>query len=182
MSLDNIDKQIEAVRAKAHSVNDTLRANKQSFIADRSRSDEGKQEAIATANNQARQKLQELQQEEDAIVKKHMESLERIVIGSVGTDPSSVINYRDAQDRAERLTDPNDAARVMTRALRSGDKSLATAVAQVALANRWNDVYQGFAEANPNIAESASDLVTLTRFATDVSFSLQRAMTYAVNA
>lgn len=182
MSLDYIDGQIESLREKAHTANNHLRSHRDAVMADRLLSDDGKKESLNAARTQASETIEKLQQEENALVAAKLESLERTVIGTAGSDPSSVINYRDAQDRAERITEEPDAARVMTRAIRSGDKSLAAAVAQTALANGWSDVYQAFADANPTIAEAANDLATLTQFANDVRFGLERAMIYAVNA
>lgn len=85
--------------------------------------------------------MEKLRAEEDKRALDKKASLEGTITGSVGSDSASIINYRDAQDRADKLETNGEAARMMTRALNSGDKTLASAVAQAAVEKGWNDVY-----------------------------------------
>lgn len=178
MSLDYLDKQLDEIRAKATAAQDGFSRRKNQARNDANLSAAGRQHAVDEITEQARTTLGALRQEEERLVAQKRESLERTVMGSVGTDPASVINYRDAQDRADKLEDREDAARVMTRALRSGDKGLASAVAQVALAKGYRDVYDQFAQANPTTAEAAQDLALLDNFTNNLDHKMRRALIY----
>lgn len=79
-------------------------------------------------------------------------------------DATSVVSFRDAQDRAERLKTPTEAAELVARARRSGDTLLARAVAMRALdmaignpaaANGWGSVLDTWSADEPGDVDDA---------------------------
>jgi hypothetical protein len=180
MSLDYLDQQLEAVRAKAATVQRNLSSTKREMNNDPSLSQVGKDEAVKALTESSRNLMNSLRQEEDKLAVDKRASLERTVSGSVGIDSASIISYRDAQDRADRLEGHHEAARLMDRALNSGDKSLASAVAQAAISKGWTDVYEPWAAQNPTVAEAANDLAQLNRYFNDMVMVMNRAMAYSL--
>jgi len=63
-----------------------------------------------------------------------------------GADPATVLVYRDAQDRAAKLVNADEAATMLKRATEMGDPLLARAVAGQAHTNRWRSVTESYAE------------------------------------
>jgi hypothetical protein len=63
------------------------------------------------------------------------------------TDPATILVYRDAEDRAAKLTNADDAAAMLARATEKGDTLLARAVAGHAHTKKWQSVAESYAEA-----------------------------------
>jgi hypothetical protein len=63
-----------------------------------------------------------------------------------GADATTVLVYRDAEDRAAKITSQENAAAMLTRALERGDTLLARAVAGHAYSKHWGDVTETWAE------------------------------------
>jgi hypothetical protein len=181
MSLTYLDEKLEAVRARANDVQGNLNAARRAINSDSSLSQIGKDEALRAATENARNTMAALRQEEDTLAGDKRSSLQRTVAGTVGTDSASIISYRDAQDRADKLESRDEANRLMSRALTSGDKSLASAIAQAAITKGWNDVYEPYAALNPTIAEAVKDLANLNHYFDDFRMSMNRAMAYSVS-
>src|SRR3954453_24134748 len=108
---------------------------------DKDLADEGRHRRLADEWAQARKALEGLRDAEGTQLVKRQQELERRLFGSGlgGLDAAtSAISARDAQDRAERLTTPQEAASLLHRAEQNGDQALARAVAQHA-ARRSDD-------------------------------------------
>jgi len=180
MSLDYLDQQLDAIRARAAAVQKNLTVTNEAVRKDPSLSPLGRDNALAAIADQAKNTMAGLRAEEDKLAEDKRASLERTIAGTVGSDSASIINYRDAQDRADKLENKEEASRVMNRALTSGDKSLASAIAQAAIARGWSDVYEPYAAKNPTIAEAVKDLTKLDRYFNDMGMVLHRAMAYSV--
>lgn len=179
MSLKYLDEQIEAVRARATAGQVGAQRERREIEQNPNLSAEGKQTEISQVNEYVKSSMAALRAEEGKLADDKRAELERTVLGTVGTDPSSVISYRDAQDRAEKITDSAEAERLMGRALSSGDNTLAIAIAHIALEKRYSKAYKLFAASNPSIAEAADDLAELNRYYQEGG--MQRAMIYGVS-
>jgi len=155
MSLKYLDEQIEAVRVRATAGQVGAQRERREIEQNPNLSAEGKKLEIAEVNDYLKSSMAALRAEEGKLADDKRAELERTVLGTVDTDPSSVISYRDAQDRAEKITDSAEAERLMSRALSSGDKTLAIAIAHTALEKRYSTAYKLFAASNPAIAEAA---------------------------
>lgn len=62
-------------------------------------------------------------------------------------DPTTILVYRDAEDRAAKLTNADDAAAMLVRATENGDTLLARAVAGYAHSKKWQTVTESYADA-----------------------------------
>lgn len=178
MGLEALDNKIEAIRAEAAQTHQNLQLNIANINGDRTLSQEGKDAQLKSVREHVTFQLKELRAKEDKLVTDKVEELSRRLAGSVGTDPSAVIAFRDAQDRAEALEDAEKAASMMARALQTGDKSLAAALMRRALDANWTGVFQQYAAANPGSADDANDLHTLRAFQTSLGKSFERTMIY----
>ncbi|MGH3632674.1 MAG: hypothetical protein ACRDTS_00950 [Mycobacterium sp.] len=75
-------------------------------------------------------------------------------------DPATILVYRDAEDRAAKLTNPDDAAAMLARATEKGDTLLARAVAGHAHSKKWQNVTESYAEA-AGLADGLDELNAL---------------------
>ena len=179
MSLKYLDEQIEAVRARATAGQTSAERERQEIERNPNLTAEGKKVEITQLNEYVKTSMAALRAEEGKLADDKRAELERTVLGTVGTDPAAVISYRDAQDRAEKIEGSEEAERIMSRALTSGDKTLAIAIAHIALEKRYSKAYKLFASSNPAIAEAADDLANLNRYFQEGG--MQRAMIYGVS-
>lgn len=98
---------------------------------------------------------------ENEIIDNKITELERRLDGFVGYGSSDIIAYRDAQDRAEAVTDADRAVKLMERALRSNDRTLAHALFRTAVDNHWTEAQHAFARKNPTVAALVNDVQKL---------------------
>ena len=142
---------------------------------DPSLSDHGKKERIdALEADRTTQRRSAMDQEKQIITNKIGE-LERRLDGFVGWSSENIMAFRDAQDRAENIDDPDKAATVMARAIRTNDKTLAHALYRRAVDQRWDDASRAFAADNPTVAQLVNDVQKLQQLH-DNSFN--RAVSY----
>jgi hypothetical protein len=132
---------------------------------DKSLSDEGKKQAIATEYEATQKQLKSLREEADRAATTRRHDLQRRAFGIVGnTDPQTAISYRDAQDRAAGIEprDESAALSLMHRASLSGDTILAKAIAARATDNGWGEVLQAYAEMDPAAAQAIDELAAIS--------------------
>ncbi|WJL95881.1 hypothetical protein QSU92_01245 [Microbacterium sp. ET2] len=163
MSLDALEKQLDEIRDRAEREKNSHWGRIKQIDADAELSDEGKKAQRDRFAESARERLRALRAEEEARVDAKISELERRLDGATGTSSTDVIAFRDAQDRAERLDDADDAKRMLDRALRSNDKSLAFAIFRRALDANWRGLVADFTTAQPQVAGVAQDLEVLYR-------------------
>ena len=89
------------------------------------------------------------------------ELLRRLFSGPAFHDVTSIISFRDAQDRAERLSTPDEAVELLSRARMSGDELLVTAVAlhaaaQVPVSRPWARVLDEWFDGEPTDIDTAT--------------------------
>ena len=101
------------------------------------------------------------QQVEDAVDQHRDELLRRLFSGPAFRDITSIISFRDAQDRAERLSTPDEAVELLRRARTSGDELLVTAVAlhaaaQVPVSRSWAGVLDDWFNGDPADIDTAT--------------------------
>lgn len=124
-------------------------------------SDLGKSERIAELEASRGDSRRAWIEQEKQIISDKISSLEKRLDGFVGYSSDNIMAFRDAQDRAESITDPDKAATVMARALRTNDTTLAHALYRRAVENRWVEARKAFAADNPTVASLVSDVQKL---------------------
>lgn len=80
-----------------------------------------------------------------------------------GADASALTAMRDAEDRAEQLTDEQDALRMLERAERSNDQYLGRAALTKAYDNGWAEVVNAYTAAHPAAYDSLEELWDITQ-------------------
>ncbi len=135
-------------------------------------SDEGKRETLADITTEHRTRMNALLAQEKQIISTKIEELEKRL--DAQRTPEEIIAYRDAQDRVEAVQEATRATELMTRALRSQDKTLALALFRAAIENGWTTAANLFREKNPSTATVISDIAQLM----DLQHSFSRAIAY----
>ena len=164
MSITYEDQQLDAVRAEARSSYDSYYRAVESIKGDRSLSDEGKSEQIARWHSSTEAKVAGLRERELSIVNDAITAREKQIDAKMGNTSSDLIAFRDAQDRAERIDSADDAQRIIERALRTNDASLAGAVFRRSLEAGWKAPVDALKHAKPEVSEAVADLALFTRF------------------
>ena len=164
MSITYVDGQIDQVRAEASQVQVEHGRIIAGINADPALSPEGKQLRLTEINDSIKTNLESLKAREMKLVENEITRLERLLDAKAGNTSSDIIAFRDAQDRAERIENADEANRIIERAERTGDKTLAHAVFRYALENNWSTTTKAYAKANPELAEAANDLSIWKRF------------------
>ncbi|AZZ52619.1 hypothetical protein [Rathayibacter festucae] len=176
MALTQLNKQIEALRARAAEMSSGLRDTQNAIDQDPTLSDQGKEEQKQDYVNQTKGALADLRSQENALVKAKTQELERALDATVGDGGADIIAFRDAQDRADRLEEEDDAKRLLSQAIRVGDKSLAFAVFRAGLDKAWPGVRDIFLAEYPQAAETVADLKQLQQYSAN---GLERTLSYA---
>jgi hypothetical protein len=177
MSLTYADQQIDAIRAEAEQVQRTYSNQTKEVKANTTLSEEGKKLQLDAAYDSARTRARALLDKENSIVDAKITELETAIDSKSGNTSSDVIAFRDAQDRAERLDSSDDADKMLERAIRTGDRSLAHAIFRRALEANWSSTVQIFEKENPNLTDVVKDLRIMQNFKRR---SMERTMQYHI--
>jgi hypothetical protein len=167
MSLAQLESQIDDLRAQAERIQSRWASTTDRLDADNTLSDIGKRTKLDNEHAQVSAKLSDLRKKEAELIVAKRQSLERSLFGLstvTSGDPSQIIVYRDAQDRAARLTQSDDAQEVFAAAIRSDDQTLAAAVLARALANGWSGIIAEYVKQNPNASEQLDDLAKIQEY------------------
>ncbi|MER8008124.1 hypothetical protein [Streptomyces sp. NPDC094149] len=169
----------------AEDVRANLNAKAERINAQRNLAPHVKQTMIARAYLEAHQQLAELKDAETRSVQRERKQLERKLFGNAGLtlDPQAAVSRRDAADRAARIDTADEALRVMQRADRDGDTTLAKAIASRAADYSgdpvWAKVVHAYVAERPSDAETLDAMQQLPN-TEDGVWKLQQAMRYGV--
>jgi hypothetical protein len=120
---------------------------------------EARLRAIAKAYLNVRGQLSDLGNATQRAVVGNQEALERKLFGIPdANNPSAMISYRDAQDRAARLDLESDAIAMLTRASVSGDDLLVRALLEAGYTNAWTNLINTYTAAHPAMEAAAEQL------------------------
>lgn len=153
--------KIKELRDTAKHASRTYSSERREIENDPHLNDHGRTERLAELEAAAKSRRRTGIAEENEIIDNKIAELERRLDGYVGYSSSDIVAYRDAQDRAEAVTDNDRAAKLMDRALRSNDRTLAHALYRAAVENHWIEAQRAFARANPAVAGLANDVQKL---------------------
>lgn len=180
MALDIVARKIETLRENASAEVNYYRRTRVNIEQDRNLSPEGKRAHILPLQDNLKTKLADMQAQEMKLLTDKMESLQSSLITKLGSSSSDIIAMRDAEERADRLENQEEAVRVIQRAVRSGDKSLAHAVLRRGMDSGWSDVVAIATEAYPDAAQIISDIAEVDRALNGLDFITHRAMAYNI--
>jgi hypothetical protein len=175
MTLDTLHTQIDSIRAEAASAQRTYGSQVQNVNSDTSLSAEGKAAQKQQISANAKAALSALRAKETAAIDMKVRDIEKVLDSKVGSTATDIIAFRDAQDRAERFENPEDATKALERALRTEDRVLAHAIFRRGIESNWRPVIAAFGNANPD----KKDVVTELAYLRDAqNNTLGRAMHY----
>lgn len=199
MSLETLDRKIEALRADAANRISTYRRVTADVRADTTLSKEGKSLKLGGTKERVTSEVADLQRQENEAIAAEIQSLERSIGGTVGSaSGADLISFRDAQDRANRTTNATDALAALRSAINTNDRELARAYLMRAVTQQdadpvaqalagiggkgspWSDVVQEYANAYPDAAKAVDDLYTIRSRERDRTRTLLSAGAYVV--
>jgi hypothetical protein len=164
MSIAYVDSQLDAIRAEAKQMQESHSRTIKEISVDPKLSDEGKKAETAQWKAALKERNDTFRNKELAIVDAAIVDRQRQIDSKVGNTASDLIAFRDAQDRAERIENADQAQRVLERALRTSDASLAGAVFRRSLEAGWKSPIDTLTAARPELAEAVTDLRTFAEF------------------
>lgn len=161
---------------EAAEVRKSWAAQTESILADEDLNDEARARKLDEGHASTTVRLRELQTA-------HRESMERSVsearaalYKAPGCSPEQM---RVALDRAEQVTDPGEAARLMRRSLDAEDAALARALAIRAADQGWGAVRLVFTDADPDGAADVAAYAEATAQAGDRGRRLMESMVFS---
>lgn len=184
MALDKLNDTINGLRDAGTAAIDNHRRRMESIRTDRSLSAEGRAAQLARNLVETKKILTELQKKETDALTTHRSELERKIFGQYSKDPSSLIAYRDAQDRASRLNreDRDKALDMLRTAHISGDDTLAAALVGRAMQIGWPEIVDQYRANNPAGGGTLTDLNNIIHFQEDEKSQWQAEAAYYVSA
>lgn len=172
MSLVYLESQIADIRKRAEQVRNQYERAVRDVNNDTSLSDSGKRERISELHNAAKEKMQNLRQSETKLVEDYKQQLARELFGlspATSSNPNEIIAYRDAQDRASRITSGDEAEQLLKTAELSDDKSLISAILARAFTEGWISIIDKYTADRPLAASKMRDLKQLQKYNTFAS-------------
>ncbi|MFL0276995.1 hypothetical protein [Mycobacterium sp. SMC-19] len=138
--------QFAEAKTKMSAIRADLQAEVDTVCANARYSTDGKVHEIAKAILDARSLAVELRDQFVTTSEETRRKLARKLFGlPAGADPATVLVYRDAEDRAAKITDPDEYGPLMARALDRGDDLMARAIAARADTQGITDVAAAYA-------------------------------------
>lgn len=159
-------------KAQMQTIRTDLQAEVDRICANVNYSRDGLIHEIAKAILDHRQQAIELRDEFVATSEATRRKLAQKLFGlPSGADAATVLSFRDAEDRAAKITNPEELAPLLARAIGKGDQSMAKAIAAHADAHGWTDIAATWA-ADTGQADAYTELTSLpsgTNFSTAVA-------------
>lgn len=154
MQIADAKNKMQVIRADLQREVDTICANT-------NYSREGQIHQVAKAILEHRQQAVALRDEFVGTSEDTRRKLAQKLFGiPAGADAATVLVFRDAEDRAAKITDPDELAPLLARATDRGDALLARAIAAHADAHGWTGVAAAWA-ANTGQADAYAELTDL---------------------
>lgn len=180
MALENFIKEIESIRNEARTEISRFQNDRTRVQNDPNLSAQGRYEQVKDGHEYVTTAVAALQKKEEAAIVRQIESTERSLTTRLGSSGTDILAMRDAEERADNLSDRDGAMTALTRAVRSDDRSLAHAIIRRASNEGWGDVVDKAAEAYPSAGEALKDLAALHQFNTGIQEGFARAGAYHV--
>lgn len=178
--LQTIDDRVEATRSQARQLVASHHVFAETIANDPRLTVSAKSDDTDAGKKELQQKLNALWEREKQLVADGIRDLQRRVYGTAGTTPDAVISFRDAQERADRLTKEDEALPIMSRALINRDTGMADALLARAFDKNWTNVIQAYSAEYPLRARDVSDLNQLTVFQSSLQAQMDAALIYNI--
>lgn len=156
-------------RERARQVNEAFEAERQDIERDMDLTNDARARRISELTDRKKVSLDELRNRETQLLSDAVLRAERKIYSARGSSPDALIAARDADERASRLDAQEDAAEMLTRALRSDDLVLAMAVARRALEAGWQAVLRTLEAERPDLAKPFAEIAEIEQYRGDFS-------------
>ena len=177
-------------QSPADEIRASLSAKVTTIKSRRDLSDEGRARQLAKATVAARTEMAKLRRKDTERTEQRRAELRQRLFGNPKNwDSTTVISFRDAADRADKLKDAPEAATLLERAITSGDDILGRAIAQHAMSrivgkgigSAWAQIVDRWVENQPpDTAEDIQELADIEHGTTDVKARFAAGMSYHV--
>jgi hypothetical protein len=161
MTIDHITTEVESLRAEAQREHAFYTRTVNDIDNDPTLSPAGRDAQKQDFREATRARLADIRRKEEAILEREISNALSRIEAPTRPGNTDIIAYRDAQDRADRIDDPDEANRLLERSLRQGDDSLAHAIFRAAVDRGYQTVITTFTTAKPALATAVADLQTL---------------------
>jgi hypothetical protein len=160
----------ENIAEKASAVLRQLNSSVAAIKADKRLTAKAKASDLARAYLRARNSMEAVKADLAKQEAAQVDKLSRRVFGNEPKTGSDIIAARDADDRAARLGDAEEAKAALARAEKNNDAGLARAIALRAYqesrtpfgGSGWGDVLRGYSGSRPGVAEDVAELARIT--------------------
>jgi hypothetical protein len=177
---DELNGRIDALRSEARRLVADGTELRAVVAKDSNLTPQGKADTLKRYFDTASNKMDQFKEEELRILRTTLDEKKTALFAMLGSTASDLIAMRDAEERADRISDHSDAASALERATRTGDRSLAYAILRRALDAGWRDVVAKAFEAFPEAADTVGDIQDLdervngykSRFSRDTTYSI----------
>ncbi len=179
-------RNIDEIRRRGGDVRAEYYRQVEAVRGDRDLSPEGKKTRITAAWRKAASEAKQLQQELRESRETRRQELQRRAFGppyprlaSESERQLVQMNFRHALDRAEQVTNAEQATQLLERAARTGDGALAKAVAAVSAERNYASTLEAYLATRPEDAETFRELSELclaraTQLTEAMLFSIER--------
>jgi hypothetical protein len=133
---------------------------------------------ISRVYAQASRRLAALQKADITQTKAKIDNLHRELFGMPNPTGLNLIAHRDAQDRAAQITDAGEGKRLLARAMRDHDDSLARAIVGHAAEQGWKEVVVTYYADKPDLAAKYEEWAQTVRAERRPDTRFRRSLTY----
>jgi hypothetical protein len=180
MTYDQLQNKIDQARTTAASIAEAFNASVEKIRNNTTLSSEGKMRTMARLYIDTQAKVAAQSDAEKNAIAAERTAVDRALFGTpASSDPTAMIAFRDAQDRAERIEDETTAMNTLNRTDTTGDTELASAVLNQAVSMGWFNVVEAFAATHPGKAALVDELVALANLTKPQNY-LMSAWSYIV--
>lgn len=179
MSLDTLNKKVDALREEADLLKRTFIKQREAIMSDRSLSDEGRKEVLSVRLMEVNARRAQLESEEVKALDAEVQSATGSLAMRTGGTTYDPIAERDAHDRADRLASESEAVKVVERSLVNDDRSLTQAVLRRAITEGWDGAIAVIGTKYPLAVEAVETIQAIQQHRENPTETMTRAITYA---
>jgi hypothetical protein len=175
----NVPATLNRFKDSAAAVKAAHKAARQAILDDKTTSDYGKEQLLASLNQDTRSKLDGIKSEQETYVKGLRTQIEQELRGSQPKDANSILLRRDASDRARKITDKQEALDVLNDAIRNGDDEMAHAIGVRARNTGMFAVAEAYKAAYSTTSDSAEAPSYVEEVTSGPAYNLAYQITYS---
>lgn len=180
---DQLDNRLDTLRANAEQVRSRYEDEARDIEQDVRLSDEGRKDTLDAARKHAQDQLDTLKKKEETTVDDAINTLERSLFGFTSyPNHDEVRSRRDAEERADRIENTEEALMLLSRAERANDGPLAQAIVRLATERGYQAVITAYDSKHPGTGAKLTALSRIRQATAGGDYTMGRALAYRVSA